>query len=204
MGKERLLADLDILANMVAAMDEYLAASQLYGRSEHPDLPPVTLGGVCMRSQRLATLAPARLGPVEQGRLADLLRQLDEICARRREDFERKARQELAARLHLWQGHLQDMADEEGESPAYYATSVETRVLIAALLQELTQRRRTIPGELRQRLAELDRQLEQRWQPGAFVWPQEWQAAYPAQDYWWLYGLPGKMRLTAAPPPPRR
>ncbi|OQX16455.1 MAG: hypothetical protein BWK76_11555 [Desulfobulbaceae bacterium A2] len=203
MGKERLLADLDILANMVAALEEYLAGEALYGRSDHPDLPPVTLGGAFMRSQRLAALAQAELGVTDQARLAELLRQLDEVCRRRSEAFERKARQEVAARLHLWQGHLQDMADEEGESPAQYATSVETRVLVDALMRCLADRHGGVPAAVRRQVAELDRVLEQDWRVGAFVWPAQWQPAYPHQQFWWLYGLPGTIRLTATPLPPR-
>ena len=40
----------------------------------------------------------------------------------------------------------------------------------------------------RQPASRLDRQLEKRWTAGDFIWPAGWEAAYPRERYWWLYG----------------
>jgi len=194
--RERLLKDLDILVNMTAGMEEYLAGATLYGRGDHPEQPPVTLGGAVMRHQRLEALAGNLPDADAQQRLRQVSRRLDEIWAGQPQALARKAVQELAARLHLWQGHLQDMAEEGGESPAHYATSVETRVLLAALLRELDQRRLPPPRDISARLAELDRLLAEDFRPGSFVWAPSWQSAYPRGEYWWLYGLPGNVSPT--------
>jgi hypothetical protein len=40
------------------------------------------------------------------------------------------------------------------------------------------------------RIDQIDAYLRVRWEPGAFVWDEAWQPAYPPEPYWWLYGRP--------------
>ena len=72
----------------------------------------------------------------------------------------------------------------------YYASVVDTRVVITALLNKLRlppyQLNPHVPNEVDQ----LDGHLRSRWHSGEFVWPAVWQPAYPADEYWWLYGRP--------------
>jgi hypothetical protein len=62
--------------------------------------------------------------------------------------------------------------------------------MIAALIDKL----QTSPYQLQSRIISqvnmLDSNLGNQWQSGDFVWPPEWQPAYPKLTYWWLYGKP--------------
>jgi hypothetical protein len=75
-------------------------------------------------------------------------------------------------------------------SVAYYRTAVETRAMIAALVNKLQSK----PYELQSRFVSqvnlLDGNLRNNWQSGDFIWPPEWEPAYPRLNYWWLYGQP--------------
>jgi hypothetical protein len=91
--------------------------------------------------------------------------------------------------LRQWGEHLRDLK-REAANRDYYASSVESRVLIEALINRLKMPPyRLEPGAL-QELGAYDNNLHRGWKPGEFVWPEEWQPAYPEPTYWWLYGRP--------------
>ena len=62
--------------------------------------------------------------------------------------------------------------------------------MIHALLDRLSLPPYHAEARPQQHLSLLDTRLQGRWQPGDFVWPVEWQPAYPRAEYWWLYGSP--------------
>jgi hypothetical protein len=73
---------------------------------------------------------------------------------------------------------------------ARYASEVDTRVVITALIDKLEGRPYQLDQRIQEELATLDRSLHRRWQIGEFVWSHVWQPAYPQDRYWWLYGEP--------------
>jgi hypothetical protein len=62
--------------------------------------------------------------------------------------------------------------------------------MVAALINKLQFPPYQLDERIPQQTAAYDNNLRRRWQSGEFVWPEEWQAAYPKGEYWWLYGRP--------------
>jgi hypothetical protein len=111
-----------------------------------------------------------------------------EACAKQSQHFEQKASRELEARVRQWRGDLDELLADDPPSMAYFRSDVEVRAIIAVILNQLP----SIPIEPEESMLKevdrLDRQLEKRWTPGGFIWPAEWEPAYPRQKFWWLYG----------------
>lgn len=186
---EKLRQDLKILEAMAAEMDEYLRSQTLFWPLPDSSMPRLTLGGYLMRQYRLSQLREL-LESTEQERLDAAIEQFNLALVEKVVRFEQHAHEELHARLRQWSEYLRDLTKESFAAADFYPSAVETRAMIKALLDKLEMP----PYELDQRvLPEVeayDRALRNHWRPGDFVWPAEWQSAYPRQPFWWLYGLP--------------
>lgn len=188
-GLEKLQKDLDILAAMAAEMDTYLRSDVLFWPMQNSDFPRLTLGGYLMRQHRLLALKEL-LDQDEQNRLIAAVETYRQALVEKIVRLETKAHEELEYRLRQWERFLQEIG-QESSSPAYYATSVDIRAMIAALMNQLQIAPYRLPPRAEERLSLLDRNLRSRFRQGEFVWPEEWQGAYPPSRYWWLFGQPG-------------
>ncbi|HEX6386995.1 MAG TPA: hypothetical protein VF177_20215 [Anaerolineae bacterium] len=181
--------DLTILEEMVAEIGGYLMSEATHWIMARGDMPKLTIGGCLMRQHRLSIVRD-QLEPAEQVRLDTVLERFEEALKEKVVRFEDKGHQELHARLSEWSGYLRDMTSRMVTEPEYYASVVDTRVVVTALLNKL----RLPPYELNPHILDevdqLDGYLRSRWQSGEFVWPAVWQPAYPPEEYWWLYGRP--------------
>lgn len=186
-GHESLAVDLEIVEQMVAGMRDYLSSGSIYSKKIDYNLMYLTLGGYLMRQQRLAELDHT-LDASQQVRLRNAAERFDLIRRTQLSAFEKKASQELQARLGEWERALRELFDDRRPSMAFYRNDVEKRVMIQALINALEAESASIKPEILGKLERLDGQLRARWQTGAFIWPTEFEAAYPADDYWWLYG----------------
>jgi len=184
---EKLSHDLAVVQEMLLEMEHYLGQETLFWSMRRGDLPKLTLGGMLLRLWRLRRLAD--LLPPEQ-RLATptAVNRFDQIAGDNVVRFEVRAHEELAARIRQWAAHLRDMRQEV--VPSYYATAVAVRTIMAHLLNQLRQPPFSLEKRWPDQLSLLDQQLAERWQVGDFVWPSEWETAYPKSEFWWLYGLP--------------
>ena len=172
-------------------MSDYLLSQPLW-QTIQIGLPQLTLGGYLMRQERLLALRDALLADTERMRLAQAIAQFDHALAGKQAYFGQKAQRELEARLRQWSQYLQELEREETDSAPYYPAAVETRVMIAVLVNKLKTPPSPFDPGISSRVAALDNQLRRYWTPGSFVWPFEWQPAYPRTEFWWLYGRPGK------------
>lgn len=187
---DKLQHDLEIAETMAEEMDVYLPSEVLYWPLMKPSMPRLTLGGYLMRQHRLIVLHD-QLGKSDQARLRAFVDQFNALTANHIVRVEQKAEQELQARIRQWTEFLRDVRDDQAaRSHAFYATGVETRAMMAALIDWLGvppyRLNERVPAQLRL----LDNQLKTNWQEGEFVWQEGWQKAYPLPEYWWLYGLP--------------
>jgi hypothetical protein len=182
-GREKLSDDLRILEEMAAKMEEYLNSEHLFWQA-HDKGPEPTIGQYLMRQQRLLALKDALLDAEQRRRLAAAVQQFEQVVANKRVYYKEKANQEFKTRLRLWDEALKELLDDAYPSMAYYRTEVENRVVLEDLKAQGIQ----LEPELTEQLTKVDRKLRQRWEPGPFVWPSEWQPAYPRSTYWWLYG----------------
>lgn len=167
--------DLTTLALMADNLHPYLLSDQpawpLGGRA-----PQLTLGQLWLTRQRL-TAAPEAV----RQRAAPLEHALDTELNRWPAHAERQAAHEAHMRLNLWRAYLND---DERTSLTHYRTDVTHRVLLALLGQRY-------PAVLATPdLAALEAGWRARFAPGPFVWDAALQAAFPAETFWFLYGLP--------------
>ncbi len=186
---EKLRQDLKIVEAMSVEMDDYLISQTLFWPLADASLPRLTLGGYLMRQHRLTALR-ALLDPDEQARLDAAVTQFNKALVEKVVRFEQRAHEELHARLRQWSEYLRELSHVSIAAGDYYASAVETRAMIAALLDKLEMPPYELDKRVLDELNAYDRALRNYWSAGEFIWPAEWQPAYPRSDYWWLYGRP--------------
>lgn len=186
-SSEKLARDVNILEAMAAEMADYLDSDVLFWPMARSDMPMLTLGGYLMREHRLLALTDELTGE-QQGRLAAAVQQFNQTLAERVVRFETKGNSELEARLRQWEAFLKDVDRGTAEKTTNYGTAVETRAMIAALIDRLSMPPYQMGERPLQHLAMLDQRLRNHWEIGEFVWPADWEPAYPPAEYWWLYG----------------
>lgn len=188
-GIDKLKQDLNILEVMAAEMDDYLQGQAIFWPLPDTSLPRLTLGGYLMRHHRLVALRHL-LNEDEQARLDDAVRIFNEALVEKVVRFEQHAHDELHARLRQWSEYLRELSHESTAAWDYYTSAVETRVMIAALINKLELPPYKLDRRIYSELEAFDRALSNRWQVNGFVWSEKWANAYPRSDYWWLYGRP--------------
>jgi hypothetical protein len=181
--------DLAILEVMVAEMNPYLMSEATHWTMEKGDMPKLTVGGCLMRCRRLPVVRD-QLGEKAQQHLDEALQTLADALSQNVVRFEKRMHQELHARLADWSSYLAHMASRMMADVDYYASVVDTRVVIEAMIDELQKPAYQLDKHILQEVTALDHNLKGRWQIGAFVWPDIWQPVYPPETYWWLYGRP--------------
>jgi hypothetical protein len=191
MNEERQTArrDLKILEVMVAEMDGYLMSEATHWTMEKGDMPKLTIGGCLMRRHRLQ-VAKGILVEKDQKRLGQAVNSFDKALTENVVRIEKRLHTELRARLSEWSNYLRHMASRMMADVDYYASVVDTRVVITAMIDELQKPTYQFDRRIWEQVNTLDQNLKGRWQVGAFVWPAIWQPAYPPEKYWWLYGRP--------------
>ena len=187
---EKLERDVMIMAAMADEMEPYINSDVLFWHmATSSRMPTLTLGGYLMRQHRLLILRHL-LDDSYQTRIDNAVEKFNSVLVEKIVRFERKAHRELEARLRQWGEYLNDVDRGNSSKKSNYATAVETRAMLTAISEPL----QLAPYKLDQRvptqIALLDSHLRQVWDAGDFVWFPEWQAAYPEDDYWWLYGEP--------------
>ncbi|MCB9445402.1 MAG: hypothetical protein H6669_14340 [Ardenticatenaceae bacterium] len=181
--------DLAILEVMVAEMDDYLMSEATHWTMEKGDMPKLTIGGCLMRCHRLPFVRD-QLNEKGQRQLDKTVQSFADALSENVVRFEQRMHQELHARLADWSGYLAHMASRMMADVGYYASVVDTRVVIQAMIDELHKTAYQFDKRILEEVTALDHNLKGRWQVGEFVWPAVWQSAYPPETYWWLYGRP--------------
>ncbi|MCA9982658.1 MAG: hypothetical protein KDE59_00125 [Anaerolineales bacterium] len=187
-GLQKLQEDLEILKTMAAQMAAYLPSDVLFWPLHSVTMPRLTLGGYLMRQHRLVALFNL-LTQEQQNQLQAAMTEYHTALEDRTVIFEQKAHKELDSRLRQWSEHLRDMRADRGRA-VNYATAAEIRVMIEVMMQQLQKFPYQLSSEYVYRLKNVDSGLLARWRKGPFVWPEEWQSAYPQTEFWWLYGEP--------------
>ncbi len=183
-GNGKLSRDVDVLEAMAAEMETYLDSDVLFWPLSG-SLPRLTLGGYLMREHRLLALRDL-LSEEEQARVEAAVTQVNQALDERIVRFETKANNELEARIRQWNEHLKDAVNEG--TITGYASAVEVRLMIEAIINRLSMPPYQLDGRITQQVGLLDGRLRNLWIPGDFIYPTEWQPAYPQATYWYLYG----------------
>jgi hypothetical protein len=183
--------DLAILEAMVAGLPEYLMSDAVSWDMRRVGMPPLTIGGCLMRLRRLPRLQ-ARLVGDRRVALARIRSAFDDALSEQVVRFEQRASGELNARLREWTTYLRDLAHSSkiAADRERYAAKADTRIVIGELVDKLSEHPYRLDGRIPRDVAAVDRRLRQMWQPADFVLGDIWQAVYPVDRYWWLYGYP--------------
>ncbi len=164
--------DLAALQAMTEALSEYLLSDVAFwplGGSR--DFPKLSLGSYCLTRARLAA------SPTYAQAAAPLNAAADAVLARWTSNAERKAAGELHTRVHLWGTYL-------SERSGRYATEAAQRAILTLLLRHFPA---LADHPDAQRLAPLDAALRAQSTAGPFVWDAALEAAFPPEDFWFLY-----------------
>lgn len=181
--------DLRILESMTASMDAYLASDATHWSMNEEGMPKLTIGGCLMRQERLHLLRN-QLDLADQGRLDKTTAAFNTLISNQVVRFEKRATDELHARLREWMSYLRDATSKMTANREHYANVVDTRIVMSALIHKLGERPFELPTRLVTDIAKMDTRLKGQWLSGEFVLDVVWQPAYPAETYWWLYGCP--------------
>lgn len=189
-GKSEIIeTDLTIVEKMAAEMALYLASECTHWAMRDSNLPLLTIGGYLMRQDRLLVLCKT-LRPDQQRRLQQAESEFEQALVEQVVRFEKRTHQELHTRLREWMGYLRGLSANKPKQNVIYPTAVNTRVMIAAMMDKLQSPPYELNDTVLDEVTILDRRLCGQWIPGEFVLPLVWQPAYPAEKYWWLYGCP--------------
>lgn len=186
---EKLKQDLHIAEAMAAEMDDYLRSQVLFWPLSQANLPRLTIGGYLMRQHRLLTLGHL-LNDAEIAQRDAAVAEFNQALHEKVVRFEERAHQELHARLRQWGEYLKELHDRNLRVGDFYPSHVQTRAMIHALITRLKMPPYEFDTRIENQLTTYDQVLRNYWSAGDFVWPQDWQPAYPEVDYWWLYGHP--------------
>ncbi len=186
---EILAQDLRILETMAASLEAYLASDATHWPMGEEGMPKLTIGGCLMRQERLQRLR-GQLDLADQGRLDKTMAAFETLINNQVVRFEKRATDEVHARLREWMAYLRGASSKMAANRDYYATVVDTRIVMAALMNKLGQRPFQLPSRLAADVEKIDARLKGHWQPGEFILDAIWQPAYPVETYWWLFGYP--------------
>jgi len=186
---EKLENDLEIVEAMASEMNEYLNSDVLFWPMQKGDFPRLTIGGYLIRQHRLNGLREL-LDNEQRSRLDAVIDLFNQALVEKVVRFEERAHQEIQARMRQWSEYLKEAGTESLSIGNYYASAVEPRAMIAAILDKLEMPPYELDKSIPQQLVVYDNALRRHWLPGTFIWPEEWAPAYPKSEYWWLYGRP--------------
>lgn len=188
-AEKRLEEDLNILAAMATVMTPYLDSTAVYYPLAHSTFPRLTLGSYLMRQHRLLAVRD-ELSTTEDGKLETAVSKAEQAIGERVVRVEQKGEEEVRIRLRQWKQTVKELRERTEQEAPYYATTVENRVILAALLHYLQHKTYRFDVSLQGDTGAVDQKLHAIWQSGPFVWPDVWEPAYDEDVYWWLYGRP--------------
>jgi hypothetical protein len=192
-----LLYDLLILEEMAANMDAYLVSDAREWTIPRSNMPKLTIGGYLMRQQRLLALED-RLLDEDPERLRAAIKLFDDALIEKIVRFETRAHQELHSRIGEWVNYLRDLGSQASSEVNYYAGIVDTRVVIASLIDQLQKRPYKLEKGVLAEIHSLDENLRGRLLEHEFIWDMVWKPAYPQEKQWWLYGCPKRAKETGS------
>ena len=184
--------NLDLASAMLEEMEDYLLSNEVFWPLERsaargaPHFPRLTLGALLLTLDQLEAVQ-SEMTAGQSASHRRLMMQVDLLRAKHAVALESKAAREASSRLNLWRAFINDL-EEAPTRAGSYAYEVRHRVMIARLA-ELALQSAELKTAADSALA-LDTRLRRLFEPGDFTWDARLQEAYPAEDYWYLYGNP--------------
>ncbi len=173
---------------MAAELPDYLLSDVLFWQMQAPsDYPKLSLGLMLLIRTEIEARGP-QLPSAQLAAVGQAGRDIDMALAQWPVAAEKKALQELRSRINLWKAFWDDYLEDPYAHAHHYSDEVTQRAIAALLLHRFP---RLADAAEAKRLAPLDTQLRALLRAGGFIWPTELQAAFPKDEFWFLYGQVG-------------
>lgn len=179
--------ELDYLKAGMGLIESYLLSQDVYWTLQasppagRPAYPSLTLGGLLLAQTKLSS---TRLSGELRAEWDHLRPEFEAVQGRWRVAWEKKAVREFHARLSLWRDFLEEYRTNPKSNADRYGYEVSRRVMLH-LLQPFAV---DAPPAEKEMLRGLDALLRSVFIPGGFIWEDWLESAFPAQNYWYLYG----------------
>lgn len=154
-------------------------------------LPRLTLGGLSLTLDELAS-QKSQMDREQERQYQKLLGRLDRYHSKWQVAIERKAQQELSARLNLWHAYLKDL-EEKPDLVVDYPQEVRVRVMITRLF-DLSGSSLDLE-EKAQVVNSLDHRIGDYVKSNHFIWDEQLKHIYPKERFPYLYMSPRNLGL---------
>lgn len=186
--------DLKEASAMTDGLDSYVLSNELYGGSGSGGIfgggrmPSLTIGGLLMRLRRLKALR-GQMTPAQQQQLAGIETKHDALRKEWLVHYNQKMLREANSRLDMLNRYFEDCKQEPRSCAGNYGPEALRRTIVEDIARA-AEDTGVDSGDLHQRTRLADSHLRRYAQTPGFVWDAALQAAYPQDDYWWLWMHP--------------
>jgi hypothetical protein len=183
--------NLNFLENALHEMEDYLMQSELFWPLSSPagirqDFPRMTIANVLLTLNELDE-QEAEMSPAQNAKASSLQTEWEALHTKWSSAVEKKALEEMRARLNLWKAYILDLEGSEGRK-ANYDQEVTQRVRFALLRERIGSS--VVPDELIAEVNAVDQRALALTAPSDFVWDERLESVYPRSEYTFLYRRP--------------
>ena len=169
-------------------VERYLLSDELFwplnivSDPGEPSFPNLTLGGLRLH---LAFARPLARTSAQRTTLQRTENEIETTHTRWRVAWERKASWEFKSRLRQWGNFIKEVRIDPEDNLSYYRYEVRLRVMLALLKPDI----REVDPSYLEHLDSLDLLLRALFASGNFIWEPEFEPEFPAEKYWYLWGV---------------
>lgn len=186
--------ELAVLTKMADELKEYLLSDVLFWQMQAGSrFPKLSLGRLLLARERVRAAA-AQLTSTQRAELQQAEQRLDHVLGQWQVAAERHAERELRSRANLWQRYWEECGERPAACAENYRQEVTQRTIATLLLRAFPRLEDTQEARV---LIALDAVIRPRLQRQGFVWDAVLQAAFPADEFWYLYGQPSGLTTRA-------
>ena len=173
----------------------YVYGDQLYGSISgmfgSGNAPSLTIGGLLLRLHRLHALE-GQMNEAQKAKLSAIDAQNESARKEWTIHYNEKLVQESNSRLKMIERYFSDCDDEPRTCANNYIPEANRRTIVEDIANALA-RYNEPTADLTSAMRRIDSKLRRYAQPSDFVWATALQAAYPQDEYWWLYARPPRV-----------
>lgn len=179
---------------MADGLIPYLHQDRLYGNVGSGGLfgggnmPSLTIGALLMRLRRLQALTD-KLTDAQRAQLERIAAKHDEARREWTLHYTNRLTQEALSRLKAMDTFFEECTDNPRNCARNYLPETLRRTIVHEINAALSALNAE-SAEVDRAIRNADSKLRRFVAPSEFVWAKTLQAAYPPDDYWWLYAQP--------------
>ena len=181
-------SDLSTLRAFLKDFEQYLKSDIAFW-TVGSDISALTIGGLLFLRRTLSTRR-TQLSPAQSAEFDQLESQADVLFQRWPVNIEKKVVREISSRLNVWASAIEEGIDHPALFADNYPHSINNRVYLSLLLPLVANLSEADPH--RRRWSILDARLRGILAVGDFIWDAALAPAFPADEFWFLYGRPRK------------